>query len=380
LRGLRRVLLTLGWYDYRLHRGIERYAQAHGWDLSQDLVREKVIPWGWEGDGILAWLGAGDDLASFVLQAGKPTVDFSYRRPQLPFAHVLEDHAAAGRLVAEHFLARGFRSLVYYSDAPNWVYEERGQGFVDMLAQAGRKCTWLRWHRSPARRTGRDAWRRKREWLAEKMERANKPVAVFAAADGHAMDLLEACNSAGLKVPDEVAIVGAGDTLLAPDAMRIPISSVDTGIETLGFMGAELLDRLMGGAAVPKEPVRLPPVALMARKSSDAMAVPHDKVARCLRFIWDNCQKPIGVDDLVKVAAMSRRGLHQAFVEHVGRPPGAELQRVRIERSKRLLAASDDKLETVAGLCGYRRVNSFWLAFKHATGVSPQQYRQRVRR
>ena len=285
-----------------------------------------------------------------------------------------------GRLVAEHFLARGFRSLVYYSDAPNWVYEERGQGFVETLAKAGRKCTWLRWHRSPARRTGRDAWRRKRAWLAAKMQRARKPVAVFAAADGHAMDILEACKSAGLKVPDEVAIVGAGDTLLAPDAMSIPISTVDTGIETLGFMGAELLDQLMGGASVPKEPVRLPPVGLMARKSSDAMAVPHDKVARCLRFIWEHCQEPIGVDDLVKVAAMSRRGLHQAFVEHVGRPPGAELQRVRIERSKHLLAASDDKLETVAGLCGYRRANSFWLAFKHATGVSPQQYRQQVRR
>jgi LacI family transcriptional regulator len=373
-------LLTLAWYDYRLHRGIERYAQAHGWDLSQDLVREKIIPWGWDGDGILAWLGAGDDLANFVLKAAKPTVDFSYRRPQLPFAHVLEDHPAAGRLVAEHFLARGFRSFAYYSDAPNWVYEERGLGFTEKLAQAGRKCAWLRWHRSPVRRSGRDEWRRKREWLAAKMRRAGKPVAVFAAADGHAMDLLEACKSAGLKVPDEVAIVGAGDTLLAPDTMLMPISSVDTGIETLGYMGAELLDLLMGGAPVPKEPVRLPPVALVARKSSDAMAVSHDKVARCLRFIWDHCQEPIGVDDLVKVAGMSRRGLHQAFVEHVGRPPGAELQRVRIERSKRLLAASDDKLETVAGLCGYRRVNSFWLAFKHATGVSPQQYRRQVRR
>src|SRR5882762_6807732 len=59
----RRVLLALGWYDYRLHRGIEKFAQEHGWYLSANLTREKVIPWGWEGDGILAWLGAGDDLA-----------------------------------------------------------------------------------------------------------------------------------------------------------------------------------------------------------------------------------------------------------------------------------------------------------------------------
>jgi len=377
---LRRVLLSLGWYDYRLHRGIEKYAHAHDWNLSQDLAREKVIPWGWDGNGILAWLGAGDDLAEFVLHAGKPTVDFSFRRPHLPFARVLEDHPAAGRLVAEHFLARGLRNFIYYSDAPNWVYQERGQGFIEAITRAGRKCKWLRWHESPSRGTKRDEWRRKRDWLAAEMRRALKPTAVFASADGQALDVLESCESVDLRVPEEVAIAGAGNTLLAPDAMTTPISSVDTGLETLGFIGAELLDHLMDGAPVPKQPVRLPPIGLIERKSSDAMAVSHDKVARCLRFIRDHCQEQIGVDDLVRVAAMSRRGLHQAFVEHVGRAPGAELHRVRIERAKRLLARADDKLEAVAAMCGYRHANSFWLAFKQATGLSPRQFRQYMRR
>ncbi len=48
----KRVLVALGWYDYRLHRGIEKFAQEHHWHLSANLAREKVIPWGWEGDGI----------------------------------------------------------------------------------------------------------------------------------------------------------------------------------------------------------------------------------------------------------------------------------------------------------------------------------------
>jgi LacI family transcriptional regulator len=97
----------MGWYDYRLHRGIAKYAEQHGWHLSPDTTKEKVIPWGWEGDGILAWLGAGDDLAEFVVESRKPTVDFSNRRPHLPFARVMEDHADAAKLVAEHFLTRG---------------------------------------------------------------------------------------------------------------------------------------------------------------------------------------------------------------------------------------------------------------------------------
>ena len=122
-----RVLLVLGWYDYRLHCGIEKYAQEHGWHLSEDLAREKVIPWGWDGDGILAWLGAGDDLADFVVKAKKPTVDFSFRRSQLKFARVLEDTTETAQSVADHFLSRGFRHFAFYSDAPNWVYDERGE-------------------------------------------------------------------------------------------------------------------------------------------------------------------------------------------------------------------------------------------------------------
>ena len=147
-RKQRHVLLVLGWYDHRLHQGIAEYAQEHGWHLSANLARERVIPWGWKGHGVLAWLGAGDDLVEFVSSVGKPTVDFSLRRPQLPFARVLQDHAHAARLVAEHFLTRGFKHFVFYSDTDNWSYEERGRGYCAALQRAGHKCVWIKWHES----------------------------------------------------------------------------------------------------------------------------------------------------------------------------------------------------------------------------------------
>src|SRR5712671_3694271 len=173
----KRVLLALGWYDYHLHQGIEKYAREHGWHVYSELAREKVIPWGWEGDGILAWLGAGDDLAEFVKAMKKPTVDFSLRRPELKFHRVLEDHAHAAQLVADHFLSRGFANFIYYSDADNWSYEERGSGFVSALQQAGRQCPWLRWHQSSAFSPGREEWKKKRRWLALQMKQAAKPLA-----------------------------------------------------------------------------------------------------------------------------------------------------------------------------------------------------------
>jgi LacI family transcriptional regulator len=376
-RNPRRVLLVLGWYDYRLHRGIEKFASEKGWHLSEDLAREKVIPWGWDGHGILAWLGAGDDLAGFVEQAHKPTVDFSFRRPQLKFSRVLEDTATAARLVATHFLERGFKHFAFYSDADNWVYEERGQAFVDALKEAGRECAWLRWHQSPAFLRDRLEWKRKRSWLVEKMRQLPKPLAVFCAADGLSLDLLETCDGAGIAVPEQLAIVGAGNSLLAVEAMRTPLSSVDTNLETLGYEGAALLDKLMRGHAPPKHPIRVPPAGLVARKSSDLVAVGHPGVARSLRFLLDHYHELIGVDDLVKAAGMSRRCLHEAFLEHLGRPPGAEIHRIRMERAKKMILETDEKIEVIAEKCGYQSGNSFWVAFKQANGMSPKQFKRR---
>ena len=379
-RKQKRVLIALGWYDYRLHRGIEKYALEHNWHLSANFAREKVIPWGWEGDGILAWLGAGDDLAEFVRLARKPTVDFSFRRPQLKFARVLEDHAQAASMVAEHFLSRGFNHFVFYSDTDNWSYEERGEGFIEALKRSDHQCLWLRWHRSPEYRDDREQWKRKRNWLVARLKQMAKPAAVFAASDEQAQDVLESCVSAGITVPEQVAIVGAENYLLAADAMRTPISSVDTNLEALGYRGAALLDELMHGAKPASEPIRVPPNGIVTRKSSDLLAINHKGVANSLRYIWGHAHQPISVKDLIEVAAMSRRGLHKAFLENVGRTPGQELQRVRIERAKRLLADSNHKLEVLANMCGYQSANSFCVAFKQATGQSPKQFRDSLPR
>lgn len=371
------VLLALGWYEHRLHQGIAKYALQAGWHLCADVTREKTIPWGWQGDGILAWLGADEELAKFVVNAGLPTVDFSRRRLELPFPRVLIDDSASVRLVADHFLMRGFVHFTYYSSQDNWAFERHGEEYVKYLKQEGLACQWIRWHKSSSYSTGHMRWQDKRRWLAAELKKAPKPLALFAATDDHALEVIEVCESIGLSVPDEVSVVGMDNSLPAVEAMSTPISSVDQNFTTLGYRGAELLDQLMHGKSPPQKPFLIPPTGLIARKSSHLLAINHPGLARCLRYVWENYNKPIGVDDLARAAAMSRSGLHQAFVDHLGRTPGAELHRVRIESAKRMLAQSRLKLEEIAGLSGYQSANSFWVAFRHTTGMSPKQYQKR---
>ena len=271
---------------------------------------------------------------------------------------------------------------MFYSDSDNWSYEERGTAFVAAIKQAGKECKWLRWHTSPSYYpAGRyEEWERKREWLGAELRRAPKPLAVFAPTDWMAFEVLETCESIGLRVPEQVAIVGSDNSLMAPDAMRTPISTVEPNLEGMGYRGAALLDELMDGAPLPKEPIRFPPSGLIVRRSSDLLAVNHEGIARSLRFLWKHYHEPIGMADLARVACMSMRGFHQAFVEYIGWPPGQELQRIRIERAKQLLVSSPEKTAGIAAMCGYQNLNSFWVAFRKATGLSPKQYRQKFSR
>ena len=99
-----------------------------------------------------------------------------------------------------------------------------------------------------------------------------------------------------------------------------------------------------------------------------------------MRFIWEHFHEPIRVKDLLNVAGMSRRGLHKAFMENIGRTPGQELQRLRMEKAKRLLADSDHKIEVLASMCGYQSANTFSVAFKNVTGMTLSRFRKTVAR
>jgi LacI family transcriptional regulator len=206
-----------------------------------------------------------------------------------------------------------------------------------------------------------------------------KPLALFAANDEQALDVLESCEEVGIVVPDEVAIVGAENFLLAPDTMHTPISSVDTNLHLLGYQGAALLDRLMNGKDAPEAPLRIPASGLLTRKSSDILAVKHPGVLKSLRFIWEHGHEPISVKDVVAVSGMSRRGLHKAFLDQIDRTPGQEIHRLRIEQAKRLLISTQEKIEALAEMCGYQSANSLCVAFKNSTGISPKQFRDSMK-
>jgi LacI family transcriptional regulator len=292
----------------------------------------------------------------------------------------VQDHAKTGQLVADYFLERGFENFRFYSDSENWSQVERGESFSRTLVSRGHHSDWLRWCDESGQASGQNQWMRRRKWLISQLKAAPKPVAVFAANGTLAVEVQEVCEDAGIVVPVEVAIVGIDDYLLSVGPLSRSISGVDTNLEEQGYQGAALLDRMMSGAQPPAQPLRIAPAQINTRKSSDILAVNHDGVARGLHFIAEHFASEISVDDVARAAGMSVRGLHQAFCLHIGCTPGDKIRNMRIDYAKRLLAATEDKIESISQQSGYQNLNTFFIAFRKAAKTTPAEFRKAARR
>jgi len=88
-----------------------------------------------------------------------------------------------------------------------------------------------------------------------------------------------------------------------------------------------------------------------------------------------NYARPIGVDDMARVANMSRFHFSRVFEKARGTPPGRYLARLRLEEAMRLVSAGGTTVKEVAHRCGYSDANYFCKVFRKSFGVSPGAYR-----
>ena len=91
--------------------------------------------------------------------------------------------------------------------------------------------------------------------------------------------MIEACLAAGINVPLLVAVLGVDNNEAISDCLRVPLSSIDPNLEEVGYQEAALLSRSLSGEASPHDPIYIPSIGIISRRSSDGLAVEHAAVA-----------------------------------------------------------------------------------------------------
>lgn len=377
-RTTRNILVAFDWYDQRIFEGIFRFAKERGWHFSPHLLSARTTPKNWPGDGAITCYGAG--LASHILSLKIPKVDVSIELTPEPIPRVVVDNAAIARMAAEHFLDRGFHDFAYYSWPKLLVSRVRGEAFTKSLADAGVPRSHIHEIRqSPAHLLGE--WGQHQADILRQLERLPRPLGVFAGMDNLGATLIEICVRSGIAVPEEIAVLGVDNIQLLCESMVVPLSSIDTRLDEVGYRAAEQLERLMDGAIkATAEPVLIPPREVITRQSTDILAIPHPLVVKALAFMKENSHRPITLDDVSQVAGMSKRGLEKAFFKHLSISPADELRRIRLAKAKIMLMETDSKIDAIAHECGYSNSSNLSLALRRESKLSPRAYRNAFRK
>jgi LacI family transcriptional regulator len=190
--------------------------------------------------------------------------------------------------------------------------------------------------------------------------------------------LLNAADQLGIAVPDEMAVIGVDNHETICELTMPPLSSVEQNTHAIAREAVALLERMMRGETASTEPILIKPCKVVRRRSTDLLAVPDRNLRKAMACI--RSQSARGVDEIARVAGLSRRDLERRFAAVFGHSPGQEVLAVQLQSVKRMLTETDWPLYRVAEKAGFRHAEYLNVAFKRQTGMTPRAYRLQIKR
>lgn len=135
----------------------------------------------------------------------------------------------------------------------------------------------------------------------------------------------------------------------------------------------------MAGRSPRQQEIVLPPDGVVARRSTDTIAVDDPYVSSVVHYMHDHLAEISQIADALQQVPVSRRLLEQRFLASVDCTPYHYLCRLRVERAKQMLASPERlKMHAVARACGFPNTDRMRLVFLRHTGKTPSQFRQSV--
>lgn len=333
-------------------------------DLTPDFIQQAIRS---SVDGVITGFRERSDGLRELENAPFPVVFTDYPRNERPLPNgnnylIRNDDIAIGREGAKHLRSRGnFQSYAFVPTptATRWsTLRERG-----FRLQLGEDGIIPRKHRP-------------NDDLTKFLSSLPRPAAVMAATDYCAVQVIEACRSAKLSVPEQIAVISVDNDELLCNTSRPTISSIQPDHEGLGRIGAEILDRMMTRRKLPKStPSHIKSLGVIERDSTRVVPPAGYIVREALAYIRLNAVKGIGVEDVVHHVGVSRRLLYLRFNQMHGKSIHETILDTRLAAAKRKLSETNLPLARIAADCGFGSANRLSHVFFERFNTYPTDFR-----
>ncbi|MEM6885470.1 MAG: substrate-binding domain-containing protein, partial [Verrucomicrobiota bacterium] len=213
----------------------------------------------------------------------KPIVYLEHQRNHGLAWSIGADNIAVGTLVAQHFLFKGHRHFAYFShprlpehlDRIDRRNQNRYRGFHEKLQLAGIRQGAEYWNQGAEEK-------KTIQWLQE----LPRPTAIFAFNDIFALQLIHLCQLAGLRVPEDIALIGVDDDPLRCRLSHPTLSSIHLNLQYAGFEAMRIAaEAVRSKNPSPVTPHTYLPAYVAERASSAGLASDDPALNRAARYI-----------------------------------------------------------------------------------------------
>ena len=310
---------------------------------------------------------------------GLPTVLFEPTMERMDRSHrpannitFFNDHQAEGRAAAEYFLGRGYRSFAFVGTPRPCAWSDaRKSGFAATLRLKGLRSACYKVTDEKALSDFTYESKHLENWLKE----LPHETAILAAHDERAQQITIAARRAGIRIPEDVAVLGVDDDEIICSTAAPSLSSIHVPSEEEGWRFAKAMSELLCGHN-PTPVFRTCHTRIIARLSTDTFALTDPIVSKAVSYAEKHLAETLHGEILAKAANCSLRTLQLKMLKHRGRTIKDELAFLRQENALKLLKETNMPIAEVARTCGFCSPSHLGTHIKNTTGMKPLAFRK----
>lgn len=287
--------------------------------------------------------------------------------------NIVADDAKIGELGARYFIDKGYKNLAFYGTDQIFWSKIRKESFRNTVES-------LNLNYFQFESLLNDKWQSNVNLITDWMISLPKPIAIMACNDDFGIHIIEAASMVGIKVPEEVAILGVDNDEFICDLYDPPMSSIDQEPENVGFKVAQVVKDIIKEGNMGKDKIIGTNFRIVTRRSTDIFAIEDDQLVKALNYIKENAIKnSVSVAEVVAATTLSRRLLEIRFRKLLNRSILQEIKQVRIDAIIHKLTTTKEPISKIAYALGFNSLASFSNYFKNEKKISPGEFRKQFR-
>lgn len=377
------------WTNYArmLMDGVVRYLQTNesielrGYRYLENIEKHSDHPpWTNEVHGVIINAGNSPEMLRWLKRGRVPVVSATgdFRGTGIP--SLSTDSRLIARMALDHFESLGHRHVAFVSQSSYAVSQSRQTAFEREAASYDMKTSSIEVTKPLEELFGKEESWEGTENLTKFLQSSRKPVGLLAMNDRVGTWVTRCAIELGLNIPEQVAILGVGDSDLSRLCVP-PISTIQLNTEEIGYRAAHRLHQMILGEPTSKRDLDLAPVRVIPRQST--VGLPKQAVSDvdlALQFIHERACAGIRTKDVANEVHISLRALELEFKKTLGRTMGSIIQEVRLDRAKHLLETTDLSTQRIATLVGFTHYSCLNRMTARMLGMTPIEYRKQARR